>query len=137
MKKSILLTICLALFGHNAFALDLIELGKCMEYGDRSPEDNRYYCFPMMKDIADGEILYIIFFPFTILSENAPSNINTAQLTEMGYTSEEIADLRKDMKELQSAMAQRKTPFNSALEMKAWMQSFPLAPITLELMRRN
>ncbi len=59
MKKSILLTICLALIGNTSFALDLFELGDCMKYGDRSPEDKRYYCFPMMKDLGEGELLYV------------------------------------------------------------------------------
>ncbi len=94
-------------------------------------------CFMGTYDIIHSPLIIIfVLVPLLFLKDNGSTyGINTAQLTEMGYTSEEIADLSKDIKALQSAMAQRKTPFNSALEMKAWMQSFPLAPITLELMR--
>ena len=135
MKKSILLTICLAFIGNTSFALDLFELGDCMKYGDRSPEDKRYYCFPMMKDIGEGELLFVLLFPIVLLSEKSSSAISPAQLAEMGYTSDEIEDFAKDMNTLHSAIAQRNLKFTSASEVKAWMLSFPLAPITRELMR--
>jgi hypothetical protein len=117
----------------SANAVDVILSPNCFSTDESKTKE---LCFGFMKELfQEGELWVIFGLPIFFLSENAPSNINTAQLTEMGYTAEEIADLRKDIKALQSAMAQRKTPFNSALEMKAWMQSFPLAPITLELMR--
>lgn len=135
MKKSILLTICLALIGNTSFALDLFELGDCMKYGDRSPEDKRYYCFPMMKDLGEGELLYVLLFPLVLLSEKPQDAISSAQLTEMGYNADEIADFAKDMNSLQSAMIQRNLKFTSASEAKAWMRTLPLAPITREVMR--
>ena len=94
-------------------------------------------CFMGTYDFFHSPLMILFFMlPFMILNDNGSDEaINTDKLTEMGYTNQEIADFAKDMNTLQNAMVQRNRKFTSASEAKAWMQTFPLTPITRELMR--
>ncbi len=93
-------------------------------------------CFMGTYDFLHSPLMILFFMlPFMILNENATASINTAQLTEMGYNTNEIADFAKDLDTIQHAIARRNQKFTSTSEVKAWMQTFPLAPITRELMR--
>ena len=113
-----------------SFAVDLFGIPYCLS-------EKNYRCFDSMKSIFEGEYWMISLFPVFILSENNPPSINAQQLAQMGYTTDEIADFTKDMNTLQNAMVQRNRKFTSTSEVKVWMQSFPLAPITRELMRQH
>lgn len=117
---------------------DLISLGGCFKEETEKSSDN---CFIGVKEVfTEKDYVFLVIFPIffaILLNENTPSSFNTAQLSEMGYTADEIADFAKDMNTLQSEMIQRNLKFTSASEAKAWIQTLPLAPITRELMRRN
>ena len=134
LKKVLILSLTAASFFQKSYAVDILTSpSSCFEDDEQYVKAN---CFSLMKEtFGNREYWMLILFPVFILSENTPSSINTAQLSEMGYTANEIADFANDINTLQSAMIQRNLKFTSASEAKAWMQTFPLAPITRELMR--
>jgi hypothetical protein len=84
-KHVLFLSLMVGGFFQKSFAVDILTMpSTCFN------EDEDYVkatCFSLMKEtFGNREYWMLILFPVFILSENAPSNINTAQLTELGYT---------------------------------------------------
>lgn len=136
MKKSIIINVLsfsLLLSFQSANAVDIIMSPNCFSNDQAIIKE---HCFGFMKELfQESELWVILGLPIFLLSEKFQVAISPAQLTEMGYSSDEIADFAADMNMLRNGMAQRSGKFTSASEAKSWMKSLRLAPITREVMR--
>ncbi len=136
MKKSIIINIlCFSflLSFQSANAVDIIMSPNCFSNDESVIKE---HCFGFMKELfQESELWVILGLPIFLLSEKPQDAISSAQLTEMGYNADEIADFAKDMNMLRKNVTEKRQQFSSASEAKAWMRTLPLAPITREVMR--